>query len=101
MELIGVLPALLVGVLIAAQLAAAGFALWSAGLAARAGARSALIGDDAEPAARQALPGLLRGGADISDGDEVSVEVTIPRVLPVLPEVRVGARAALEADDGG
>lgn len=99
-ELVGVLPALVVAVLVTAQLAAAGFALWSAGLAARAGARSALIGDDAALSARQALPGLLRDGSEVSDEDAVSVRVLVPRVLPVLPEVMIGARAALAMDDG-
>ncbi len=93
------LPALIVAVLVATQLAAVGFALWSAGLAARAGARSALVGDDAEVAARDALPGLLRSGADVTDDEDVSVEVSIPRVLPVLPDVRIAVHAALEVED--
>lgn len=100
MELVGVIPALVVAVLVAAQLAAVGFALWSAGLAARAGARSALIGDDAELAARHALPGLLRAGADVRDGADVTVQVAIPRVLPVLPRVMIAAHASMESGDG-
>jgi hypothetical protein len=99
-ELVGVLPALIVALLVATQLVAVGFALWSAGLAARAGARSALIGDDAAAAARQALPGLLRPGAAVSDENDVAVEVVVPRVLPVLPKLRIGAHASLEADGG-
>lgn len=98
-ELVGIVPALIVAVLVATQLAAVGFALWSAGLAARAGARSALVGDDAAVAARHALPGLLRGDAEVDDEDDVSVRVVIPRVLPVLPEVGIAAHAALEVGD--
>lgn len=100
-ELVAVIPALLAGVLIAVQLAAVGFSLWGAGLAARAGARSSLIGEDGAAAARDALPGLLRKDADVEDADEVSVEVSIPRVLPVLPRLRVAAHAALEPGDEG
>ena len=99
-ELIGALPVLMVAALVVLQLSAAGFSLWSAGLAARAGARSALVGEDAEETAREALPGLLREEAEVSDEEGVSVEVLIPRVLPVLPEMRVGAAATLEAGDG-
>ena len=102
-ELIAVIPALLVATLIAAQLAAAGYSLWSAGLAARAGARAAHVGADAVAAARRALPPALRKGAAVREGDaagEISVRVAVPRLLPVIPAVRVGARTALEADGG-
>lgn len=98
-ELVGILPVLVVAVLVAAQLAIAGFTFWSAGVAARAGARSALIGDDAEEAARDALPGLLRKGAEIEDADDLAVRVVVPRILPVLPKVNVDVHAALEPGD--
>ncbi len=98
-ELVGVLPVLVIAVLVVAQLAVAGFTFWSAGVAARAGARSALIGEDAEEAARAALPGLLRRGAEVEDSGDVAVEVVVPRVLPVLPKVKVDVHAALEPGD--
>jgi hypothetical protein len=99
-ELIGVVPFLLLAVLVAAQIGVAGFALWSAGVAARAGARAALVGDDADAAARRALPDVLRAGARVSDADAVSVRVAIPRLLPIVPSLSVGASAALEPGDG-
>lgn len=99
-EMVAVVPFLLLAVLVAAQIGLAGEALWSAGVAARAGARAALVGDDAEAAARQALPPSMRSGAGVSSADAVSVRVGVPRLLPVLPRVTVGAEAALEAGDG-
>jgi len=99
-ELIGVVPFLLLAVLVAAQIAAAGYAIWSAGVAARAGARAALVGGDASKAARAALPGGLRDGATVSDGGSVSVRVPIPTVVPALPPLRVEASAGLETGGG-
>ena len=64
-ELIAVIPFLLLAVLVAAQIAIAGHALWSAGVAARAGARAALIGGDAAAAARRALPPSMREGSKV------------------------------------
>ena len=66
-ELIAVVPFLLLAVLVAAQIALAGQALWSASVAARAGARAALVGGDATAAARRALPPSLRDGAKVDD----------------------------------
>ncbi|MGC1165805.1 MAG: hypothetical protein WA862_06845, partial [Solirubrobacterales bacterium] len=45
-ELVAVVPFLLLAVLVAVQIALAGQALWSAGVAARAGARAALVGNE-------------------------------------------------------
>ena len=99
-ELIGAIPVLLVAVLIAAQFVAAGHALWSAALAARAGARASVVGRDATRAARRALPGLLRDGARIGEDGGVSVRVAVPRLLPGLPELRVGSKTSLGPGDG-
>lgn len=99
-ELVAVVPFLLLAVLVAAQLGLAGQALWSAGVAARAGARAALVGGDPAAVARRALPPSMRGRAEVSDGTEVSVRVGIPRLLPGLPQLTVGAKAALESGDG-
>jgi Flp pilus assembly protein TadG len=99
-EMVAVVPFLLLAVLVAAQIGLAGQALWSAGVAARAGARAALVGGDAEAAARRALPQSMRSGADVSDTDTVSVRVAIPRLLPLLPTMKVGADAALGGGDG-
>lgn len=99
-ELIGVVPFLLLAVLVAAQISVAGYALWSAGIAARAGARAGLVGRDAARAARAALPGGLRAGAKVSDEGSVSVRVPIPRIVPAMPVLLVGASAGLESGGG-
>ncbi len=99
-ELVAVVPFLLLAVLVAAQIGAAGVALWSAGVAARAGARAALVGKDAGPAARRALPSAMRSGADVSAGDAVSVRVVVPRLLPGMPRLTLGAKTDLETGDG-
>lgn len=99
-ELIAVVPFLLLAVLVAAQIGLAGQALWSAGIAARAGARAALVGRDVEAAVRRALPESMRDGAEVSDGDAVAVHVVIPRLVPGMPRVRVGAESGLGEGDG-
>ena len=99
-ELVAAIPFLLLGVLVAAQIALAGQALWSAGVAARAGARAALVGGDASAAARSALPPSMREEAEVEEGNGVSVRVEVPRLVPSLPELRVGAGSGLEPGDG-
>jgi hypothetical protein len=99
-ELIAVVPFLLLAVLVAAQIALAGQALWSAGIAARAGARAAAVGGDVTATARRALPPSLRSGVEVSDGDAVSVRVGIPRLLPGLPRLTVNAKSDLVDGDG-
>jgi hypothetical protein len=99
-ELIAVVPFLLLAVLVAAQIALAGQALWSAGVAARAGARAALVGGDVAAAARGALPRSMRPGVEVESSGEVSVRVPVPRLLPQLPRLMVGASSRLEPDDG-
>jgi hypothetical protein len=99
-ELIAVVPFLLLAVLVAAQIGLAGQALWSAGIAARAAARAAVVGEDAEAAARRTLPPSLREGAEVTEADGLSVRVRIPRLLPVIPHLAVEARTRLGSDDG-
>jgi hypothetical protein len=100
-ELVAAVPFLLLALAVAAQIALAGQALWSASVAARAGARAALVGGDAKAAARSALPALMRDGAEVEEEDEgIDVKVPVPSLLPDLPVVRVGARAGL-GDSGG
>jgi hypothetical protein len=94
-ELIATVPLLLLGVLVAAQIGLAGHALWSAGVAARAGARATLVGRDGAVAARRALPLSLRRGARIEEAGAVSVRVAIPRLLPALPRLTVSAETAI------
>ncbi len=105
-ELVAVVPFLLLALLVAAQIALAGQALWSAGVAARAGARAALVGGDASTAARAALPPSMREGVRVEEGGGVEkevgieVEVEVPRLIPSLPRLRVGAGSGLEGGDG-
>jgi hypothetical protein len=94
-ELVAAVPFLLLAVLVAAQLALAGQALWSAAVAARAGSRAALVGGDATAAARRALPPSFRRGAQVSAADGIAVKVAIPRLLPALPRLMVGSESDL------
>jgi TadE-like protein len=99
-ELVAAVPLVLVLTLVVAQLGVAGYALWSAGAAARAGARAGYVGGDAKAAARQALPSPLRGGATIHDADGVFVRVEAPALLPGIPPVPVTAKTDLGTGDG-
>ena len=71
----------------------AGHAAWAAGGAARAGARAAAIGGDAERAARGALSAGLRGGLRVKEPERGSVTVTV-RIQPVLGLRIVGHTSA-------
>jgi hypothetical protein len=103
-ELVAALPFLLLALAVAAQIALAGQALWSASVAARAGARAALVGGDPKAAARQALPPSMRDDAVVEEEDDgdgaIAVKVPVPTLLPSLPEVKVGARSGLGGDGG-
>jgi len=99
-ELVAVLPALAVCLVIAAQTVVVGWALWSAGNAARAGARAEKVGSDAEAAARRALPGSLRDGAAIRSGDGVRVRVRVPAIVPGVSLPSVTAASTLDSDGG-
>ena len=82
-ELVALLPlVVLLGALLW-QAVVAGQALWLSGAAARAAARAAAVGGDAEAAARGALPRRLEEGLRVraaGDGG-VRVAVRIPSVL--------------------
>jgi hypothetical protein len=99
-EFVAVLPALAACLVIAAQAVAAGWALWSAGNAARAGARAEQVGSDAAAAARRALPGSLRAGAMIQAGDGVRVRVRVPALVPGVEMPSVTAASRLDAGTG-
>jgi pilus assembly protein CpaE len=95
-ELVAVTPLLLIVVLALVQAGVAGYALWAAGDAARAGARAAHVGGDAEGAARSALPSWLEQGAEVAVEGPVEVRIEAPAVLPGAPAIPVAAAAALE-----
>ena len=89
------LPLLLVLLLAIGQLVVAGYALWSAGVAARAGARAAHVGGDAGAAARSALPDPLRPSARVRESGPVEVRVDAPALIPGLPAIPLRASADL------
>lgn len=99
-ELVAVLPALAVCLAIAAQTVLVGWALWSAGNAARAGARAAEVGSDAAAAARRALPSPLREGAAIRSSDGIRVRVRVPAIVPGVSLPSVSAASTLHSDGG-
>jgi hypothetical protein len=79
------------------QAVVVGQALWLAGAAARAAARAAAVGGDAEAAARGALPPRLERGLRVrSDGGGggVRVAVRVPAVLTNGSLATVESRAA-------
>src|ERR687888_529362 len=94
-ELVAAIPVLLAVTLIVGQLAVAGYALWSAGASARAGARAGYVGGDALAAARQSLPAPLGRRASIDDSNGLSVRVQAPALVPGIPSVPVTATADL------
>src|SRR5262245_28594607 len=99
-EFVAVLPALAVSLILTAQAVAAGWALWSAGVAARAGARAEQVGGDPRDAARRALPSSLRQGAVIRSEDGVRVRVAVPALLPGVELPPVAASSTLDGSAG-
>jgi hypothetical protein len=95
-ELVAVVPIALGLLLAVAQFAVAGYALWTAADAARAGARAAHVGGDPERAARSVLPGWLETDAEVNSGGPVSVRVEAPALLPGIPPIPVEASTAIE-----
>ncbi len=75
-----------ISLLASLQLAVAGYVIWSAGTAARAGARAVLAGAGPEGAARRALPGVLAEGSRVTRENGVTVSVRLPALVPGLPE---------------
>ena len=100
-ELVAIVPLLVLALVAAAQLAGAGWALWSAAGAARAGARAGHVGNDPERVALAALPGPLRDGAEVEDGEEVRVRVKAPGLVPGIPRLAVSAASDLDPLAGG
>src|SRR5919108_5361064 len=92
-ELVAAIPALVIAVLLVAEFVAVGYSLWSAGVAARAGARAAYVGGDGERAARASLPEPLRRNATVSDHHGVRVQLRTLSLVPGVPRVPVTARA--------
>ena len=99
-ELVVAVPLLLALLALVGQLAVAGYALWAAGDAARAGARAAHVGGDAQRAALSALPDWLERGAEIDPDGPVEVRVRAPALVPGVPAIPLGAATELGAGEG-
>ena len=94
-------PFLVALVLAVAQLSVAGYALWSAADAARAGARASLVGGNPALAAHSAIPTWLDDEAQVDISGPVEVELEAPAVLPFLPDVPISAAAELGPASAG
>jgi len=101
-ELVGVLPLVVLIGLLCWQAVVAGQAVWLSGAAARAAARASALDQDAEAAARHALPGALAAGVTVDDagGGDVRVRVAIPAVVGGVHLGAVSERARFAAQGG-
>lgn len=97
-ELVAATGLLLLLGLIVAQAAVVGYALWSAGEAARAGARAAHVDGGVEAAARSALPEWLERDAEIDTAGPVQVRLSAPALVPGAPAIGVRAATSLGPD---
>jgi hypothetical protein len=95
-ELVAVVPLALLAALALGQLVVAGWALVSAGEAARAGARVAHVGEQVEAAARRAVPEALEPVEVRTQDAEVIVRVRAPALIPGLPAIPVTASTRLD-----
>jgi hypothetical protein len=95
-EIAALLPLVVLLAALLWQAVVAGQTLWLSGAAARAAARAAAVGGDAEAAARGALPPRLEEGLRIraGSGDGVRVSVRVPSVLTGGSLTTVESRAA-------
>lgn len=93
-ELVAVLPLVGLAAVLCFHLAIAGWALWSAAEAARAGARAVAVDSKARRVALAALPAALRDHAtvDFSSG-RATVSIAAPTLLPGVSLPRLGAEA--------
>ena len=82
-EMAALLPLVVLLAMLLWQAVVAGQALWLSGAAARAAARAAAVGADAEAAARGALPPRLEQGLRVRavGGGGVRVAIRVPSVL--------------------
>ena len=99
-ELVAVVPALLLGVLIAAQIGLVGYALWAAGRRGPGRRAGGARRRRSRGGARGALPDPLRDDANVSGDGEIEVRVHVPALIPGLPSVPLAARADLGPGDG-
>jgi len=87
------LPVLLLAALACWQAVLGGWTAVSAAHAARAAAHAEMIGQPPLPAASASVPGSMRRGLSVTDGDgRVSVRLRVPAVIPGL-DVTLAAEA--------
>ena len=98
-ELLGAVPVVLLVGAVVLQLLAIGYSATLAGSAAEAGALAVAGGDDAERAARAAVPGWSRAGMRVeSRGGLVSVRLRPPSPLSAVRDaVELKANARVKA----
>jgi hypothetical protein len=98
-EVLGAVPVVLLVGAVVLQLLAIGYAATLAGAAAEAGALAVAGGDDAERAARAAVPGWSRAGMRVeSRGGLVSVRLRPPSPLSAVRDaVELKANARVKA----
>ncbi len=102
LELVATVPAMVLGAVIALQLAVTGYTLHLADGAAEAAALAAAAGTDPKAAAASALPGWATGRFDVTiHGERVEVAVRPPAPHPALSSaLEVDARAWARSADG-
>jgi pilus assembly protein CpaE len=82
-ETVALLPVLLLAALACWQAALAGWTSVSAAHAARAAAHAEMVGLPPLPAASAAVPGSMRRGLSVTDGEgRVRVTLRVPAVIP-------------------
>jgi type IV secretory pathway TrbD component len=96
LELVAAIPAVLLAMLAAWQLAGVGHAAWLVAHAARAAARADAVGRSPARAARSVLPRSMRRGLEVDrSGERVRVRVHVPLLLPGRSRVSISARSSL------
>ena len=97
--MVATLPAVVLIALLLWQMAIAGHAAWACANAARVAARAAAVDEDAEKAARSALPRRLESGLKVKELDDgaIDVRVRVPLVVRAWGNLMtVRARAGLD-----
>lgn len=96
-ELVAIVPFVLLIGAVLWQLALAGHAAWLGANAARVAARARAVGDDAERAARSALPDHLERGLEVDRHDSGAVRVTlrVPVLFGLREPIEVASTASL------
>jgi len=103
LELLASVPAMVLGAMVALQLALTGYSLHLAGGAAEAGALALAAGTDPRAAADAALPDWAESGFDVKSEDGwIEVSVRPPAPLPAISSaLEVSASSWAKGAEGG